>query len=505
MVAFAGSVTWWRALVTGAADLLSRGLAGRWLPPMPSAWQRASLSAKFAAVSAPVLLLGMLAVGNWVSTRVAEGVVQNHAAAAVLYVDSFIAPRVQALAKGPVLPAADMADLERLIAPELASGRIAGYRVWSRDAIIFSDNKDLIGRHFELSEDRRGSWDGAVKAELFTESHDHGEGAGDVDPAVKDGEPLLEIYAPIREAGTGRVIALAESYERVPGLAAELANARNMSWQLVSLIGLAMFAAQFLIVNNGTRTIQAQESALNARIGELTRMLNENNSLRFANQAGQRAADMNERYLRQIGADLHDGPLQLMGTTVLHLDSLDATLDEADKHVAAEARQDIGAIRQAVRGSLTELRDLASGFMPPEFERLDIADTLDIAVERHQQRTRQKVVFTCDDHGAPVGKAVKTCLFRFVQEGLNNSWRHARDTTARVMCRNGETGLEILVEDRGPGFDPNEALAGRNGLGLLGLRERVVSLGGQFTITSAPGAGTQIRAVFDRTFLDLGT
>jgi signal transduction histidine kinase len=92
--------------------------------------------------------------------------------------------------------------------------------------------------------------------------------------------------------------------------------------------------------------------------------------------------------------------------------------------------------------------------------------------------------------------AIKICLYRFVQEGLNNAWRyaHGKGQGIRLSCRNGK--LNLSVYDDGPGFSDRLTQPGIaddfNGLGLKGLQDRVESLGGTFEARDRPGGGAEI-------------
>lgn len=85
--------------------------------------------------------------------------------------------------------------------------------------------------------------------------------------------------------------------------------------------------------------------------------------------------------------------------------------------------------------------------------------------------------------------AVKICVYRFIQEGLNNGWRHAEGKAQRVVLRLLGEEITVIVQDAGQGFKAENASF--LGLGLSGLRERVESLGGKFEINSS-FAGTTL-------------
>ena len=91
---------------------------------------------------------------------------------------------------------------------------------------------------------------------------------------------------------------------------------------------------------------------------------------------------------------------------------------------------------------------------------------------------------------AELSQSEKICIYRLVQEGLNNAARHAGGAGQRVAAVYSDQHLDITVADKGPGFEIGQARDGS--LGLAGLRERIESLGGDFGIESSP-TGTRLR------------
>jgi signal transduction histidine kinase len=482
-------------LQSGADALMGPASAVARLPGQ--LWQGAGLSIKFAALSAVILLFSMYLVGQWMSAQVATATIQSRSAATVLQLDSIVEPRVQALATGAPLSDSDRQALDGLLAAEFGKLTTVGFRIWTREAIAYSDRKELLGQHLGLTGERAQAWSGDVVAHLIPGTRaQHDDLDTDFHPAQASGEPLLEIYAPVRQTGTNRVIALAETYQRVPGLQSSLWWAQVGAWIMVANIGLIVFAAQLSIVHSGAITIDQQRKQLNERIADLTNMLNENSVLRHANMAGIRATDVNERYLRRIGADLHDGPLQLIGATMFRLDSLDGIIGDAEPGLAAEAREDIVVIREAIGTSMVELRDLAAGFMLPEIEGLSLVDTIEAAARRHERRTGQLVQVQVQGEAPTLATPYRVCLYRFTQEGLTNAFRHGNSSAVRVAITCYLQSVEVTVCDTGSGFDASTIFARSGGLGLFGLRDRIEALGGKLSIVSAVGTGTSLTASF---------
>ena len=82
----------------------------------------------------------------------------------------------------------------------------------------------------------------------------------------------------------------------------------------------------------------------------------------------------------------------------------------------------------------------------------------------------------------------KTCVYRVVQEALNNCARHSGASSVRIIVRQGKDHLMLSIQDDGRGFQPHL----HRGLGLLGMEERVTHLNGTFELDSQPGRGTLI-------------
>ena len=94
----------------------------------------------------------------------------------------------------------------------------------------------------------------------------------------------------------------------------------------------------------------------------------------------------------------------------------------------------------------------------------------------------------------------ETCLYRIAQEALNNTCKHARATRVDVLLERRDHSVVLIVEDDGAGFNVEEKADSHEGLGLLGMRERAVLVGGTLEIESAPGEGTTIFARVPVTF-----
>ncbi len=122
-----------------------------------------------------------------------------------------------------------------------------------------------------------------------------------------------------------------------------------------------------------------------------------------------------------------------------------------------------------------------------------LSDVIQHAVRAHRQRTGSQVDVQIAVAVVQLPLTIKITAYRVVQEALANAWRHAAGAGQRVGVAQIGDRLVIEIEDNGPGFDPAIAPTGDH-LGLLGMRERVESLGGEFQIVSSPKTGTRVIA-----------
>lgn len=150
-------------------------------------------------------------------------------------------------------------------------------------------------------------------------------------------------------------------------------------------------------------------------------------------------------------------------------------------------------LRDCLDEALRDVRDLCSGLTLPELEGRSVADVLDSAIRAHERRSGATVdrLFRHDPLlSRPAPHPYLICIYRFVQEGLMNAFRHARGARVGVDARVEAGRITIHVRDEGPGFDPGVRTL--TGLGLPGLRERVESIGGLVDFDSRPRGGTHL-------------
>lgn len=444
--------------------------------------ERLSLSQRFAIAGAVVLLAGSLVIGTWVVQRITAEVTENAAISTALLVDSIIAPLAQELKTDQMLSIGPARGLDEILRSTTLSDRIVSFKLWRPDGTIaYSDDFDLIGRKFPPSEALEQAASGDVVAEM--DAVDDAESARERALGI----PLLEIYSPVRERWTGDVIAVAEFYEDGRRLNAMLENAR---WSAIIVVGGttgAMALILFGIVVQGSRTIERQKIALKSEIARAEATGEQNRTLKErVERAYTLSTELNERYLRRVSADLHDGPAQLVGLASLRIGSLRDAADTSRRHDEAMI------VQQVLAEAMTDIRSICSGLSLPHIEKQSLADIVWEVVRAHERYTGTAVDMLISGAPPDLSLHAKICVYRFVQEGLNNAFHHARDAERSVSCH-CEHGILHVSVINGP-FQPPETEATRTSghLGLEGLRARVEAIGGVYSFEAFPETGTRL-------------
>ncbi|MGQ0600929.1 MAG: sensor histidine kinase [Anaerolineales bacterium] len=452
---------------------------------------RLNLARQFLLASFSILLMGMLVIGAWVGWQIEIGVANRTAAVTALYVDSFIAPHLQSLAHASQLDAEHLASLDTLITGTPLGQRIVAFKVWRADGtILYSTNPALTGRKFPITAALSQAFAGEVQTEISNLT-------GLENKFERGRWPrLIETYAPVRMEGASTILAVSEFYQTTDDLEQEVRAAQLRSWLVVGAATLAMYLLLAGLVGRASNTIVAQQADLRDKVTRLSALLAQNEQLHErVRRAAARTTMLNERFLRRISADLHDGPGQDLGLALLLIEAL---ADVCATCVVAVAKgravsDDFRTIQSALQSALAELRAISAGLRLPEIGRLSLIETAERAVRDYERKTGQAVALAVNGVSTEVSLPVKITVYRLLQESLANSFRHAGGVGQRVRMAESNGQLLVEVTDGGKGFDPQTA--SRDGhLGLAGMRERMEILGGTFEVRSVLDHGTTIQA-----------
>src|SRR5690606_11060280 len=201
-----------------------------------------------------------------------------------------------------------------------------------------------------------------------------------------------------------------------------------------------------------------------------------------------------EEERRRVARDIHDGPAQLLANLAVRIDLLERMVGEDPEQLRRELR----VMRDVVKSSLADLRRIIFNLRPMALDDLGLVPTLRSYLDVMREQFGFNVEFTVLGGPRRLAPTVAVALFRVAQGAVSNTLTHSRCRRASVRLEFGATGLHLVVEDDGVGFDPErlpaEMMRGENGFGILHMRERLRLLRGEFRIVSAPGKGTRVSA-----------
>jgi signal transduction histidine kinase len=205
---------------------------------------------------------------------------------------------------------------------------------------------------------------------------------------------------------------------------------------------------------------------------------------------------------KRIAHELHDSICQVIASIKLRAERA-LSLSSKSAAVSRQALRDMVPLLQS---AVDEVRRISTDLRPAILDELGIVATLSWwAREFRAANPRIELDVAIQVREQDVPAAVQTAIYRVLQEATHNAVRHAGAKHLKVGLQWAAAGLELLVADDGCGFDPpaqRDGNDGPDGLGLVSMRERVEALAGTFTVDSAPGHGTGVRALWRRSVLD---
>lgn len=191
-----------------------------------------------------------------------------------------------------------------------------------------------------------------------------------------------------------------------------------------------------------------------------------------------------ERY--RIASELHDG----IGQQILVIKNR-AQMASLYIQSPDDLKEQLDEIIQNATQSISDVRNISHNLRPVHLEKFGLTEAIEHMCD--ELASTSSVEWTCHieniDDVFPEEREIN--FYRVIQEAVNNILRHAEATEAMVLIALEERELKAIVKDDGKGFNPNR-IKNSNGLGFVGMRERIESLGGTLNVKSTPGNGTNI-------------
>lgn len=289
-------------------------------------------------------------------------------------------------------------------------------------------------------------------------------------------------------------------------IAASLAVIEQLGWAPTETVGQVpeivrqrltlTFAGLIFAVGCGGglrffRLLQDREARLAEALAEKDRLYQESlQHERHLRQLSRRMMEVSEQTMRHVARELHDDLGQALTAVKIDLGLIDRGLP-----VDSQARPQVQEVREQIGTVLQSVRNLSQLLRPAVLDDLGLIAAIQSFVTRFGNRTSIDVRLQVPPAETRLPRAIEVALYRALQEALTNVARHAgaRHVNIRLSIDGDVATLEI--RDDGCGFDAAVFLRNPphdHGMGVLGMRERVATYGGRFTIQSEPGAGTRV-------------
>jgi len=439
-----------------------------------------------------VLLIGMLFAGAWLSRGVEQRLIDHEGELFALYVDSVLSENVQSIANGGWLDELDIVAVDKLLHQTGLGNRLVAFALWSRDGrVLYSNDLTTIGTRPAMVPALAAAADGATQSRSYQsgDAKRRGEGAG--------GSTVIETFAPVRDARTHSILAVSQISQTNEVLDQTIKAAQQRSWTVVIVVTTVMYLLLAALIRHASRSMLTQEQQSQKRISELTIKLaqNEEQQRRVA-RAAEGATARGERFLHRVAVDMHDGPGQELVLAMMRLGQLAEVCGTCSTPVGSTGDTVAGQIKtvqQGLNATLADMRSISKGLHLPHIEELSLADIASRVVRNYERTSGVKVQMSASNLPEDASLPVKITVFRLLQESLANGFRHGGAANQCVLLNSSDQRVQVEVRDEGKGFDPRGA-SGEDHLGLEGMRERVEMLGGTFSVWSAPGQGTIVRA-----------
>jgi two-component system sensor histidine kinase UhpB len=201
-------------------------------------------------------------------------------------------------------------------------------------------------------------------------------------------------------------------------------------------------------------------------------------------RSGRLVLRAQEEERRRLARDLHDEVNQALTAILLRLEAL-------SQAAPPELAEELTELKRLVNQAMNELLQLARQLRPTALDDHGLLPAMVSQVRRFAAQTGIKADLNATGENMPLQPDEELAVYRIAQEALANIARHADASLVEVDLRSGDGGVELKVRDDGRGFSPDHA-GHKGGLGLGGMAERARLVGGELTIDSRPGSGTEL-------------
>jgi two-component system, NarL family, sensor histidine kinase DegS len=223
---------------------------------------------------------------------------------------------------------------------------------------------------------------------------------------------------------------------------------------------------------------------LTSDLQQVTELINDAKEMQ---EFGLKIIEAQEEERKRVSREIHDGPAQMMANVLLRSELVERIYREKG---IDDALKEIRDLRVMVKNSLSEVRRIIYDLRPMALDDLGLIPTLAKYLKNFQEHTGMTIAFRNIGKEERLPAALEIAIFRFVQEAVQNAFKHAKPKQVQVKIEIKAMKVVVVIKDDGKGFDQSEKREGT--FGLLGMKERVNMLKGELIIDSKVNKGTMI-------------
>jgi PAS domain S-box-containing protein len=194
-----------------------------------------------------------------------------------------------------------------------------------------------------------------------------------------------------------------------------------------------------------------------------------------------------EEERKHIARELHDHIGQDLAAIKISLQMLEKEYPEMEDGLWDEIEE----VVRIADNTIADVRRISATLRPESLDRMGLVPALEHQIEYLSGRGDTKLTFHSRDFKVRLAPEDEIAIYRIVQEGITNILKHAQAGNARVRISRKGKNIHLSIRDDGVGFTPGWEKA-TMGLGLVGIKERVKGLGGEFAIKSKGGKGAEL-------------
>jgi PAS domain S-box-containing protein len=199
-----------------------------------------------------------------------------------------------------------------------------------------------------------------------------------------------------------------------------------------------------------------------------------------------------EQERAELARELHDSLGQSLTSIKFALSGLQRTLESESSHSGTIVVQRFTEINELLGNTIDAVKAISTELRPGVLDQFGLPAAIEWQCREFSRRSKIACESKVPRHKLMLSAEASTALFRVLQEALTNIALHSKATKAAIVLSAAKPGASLTVSDNGRGITPDEIKA-PDSLGLLGMRERVETIGGKFSIDGKPGQGTVIR------------